>query len=62
MDGRSHEPHQDKILIALEKYLAGRFEGDKNKMMSAIEDYREGILSIPNAKPDLYLLEKKKPG
>ena len=59
MDGRSHEPHQDKILIALEKYLAGRYEDDKNKMMSAIEDYRVGILSIPNAKPDMYLLKKE---
>ena len=59
MDGRSHEPHQDKILIALEKYLAGRYEGNENKMISAIEDYRIGVLSIPTSKPEINLLKKE---
>ncbi|MBH10163.1 MAG: hypothetical protein CMG74_07400 [Candidatus Marinimicrobia bacterium] len=59
MDGESHEPHQDKILFALEKYLAGRYEGDKNAMILAIKEYKKGLLSFPNSKADLNLLEKE---
>jgi len=59
IDGRTKEPHQEKILNALEDYISGRYEGDKNKMISAIQEYKIGILSTPNTKVNLDLLKKE---
>jgi hypothetical protein len=58
-DGRPREPYQDKILNALEKYLAGRALGDENKMMSSLMDYEAVIASITTEKLDINLLKKE---
>ena len=59
MDGRPRELYQDKILNALEKYLAGRALGDEKIMMSALSDYEEGITSITTGNPDINMLKKE---
>ena len=44
-DGRTIEPHQDKIIKALESYLVARFEGDEKSQGSALKAYKAGLLS-----------------
>ena len=46
-DGREIEPHQDKIIKSLEKFLLARFQNDVSAQNAALKSYKAGVLSYP---------------
>ena len=46
-DGREIEPHQDKMIKSLEKFLLARFQNDISAQNSALSSYKTGLLSYP---------------
>ena len=59
-DGRTIEPHQDKIIKALESYLVARFEGDEKSQSSALKAYKAGLLSYSGDRIDFSVLSKER--
>ena len=59
-DGRTIEPHQDKIIKALESYLVARFEGDEQSQISALKAYKAGLLSYSGERVDFSVLSKER--
>ena len=46
-DGREIEPHQDKMIKSLEKFLLARFQNDISAQNAALSSYKTGLLSYP---------------
>ena len=46
-DGREIEPHQDKMIKSLEKFLLARFQSDISAQNAALSSYKTGLLSYP---------------
>ena len=46
-DGREIEPHQDKMIKSLEKFLLARFQNDVSAQNAALSSYKTGLLSYP---------------
>ena len=46
-DGREIEPHQDKMIKSLEKFLLARFQNDVSAQNTALSSYKTGLLSYP---------------
>ena len=46
-DGREIEPHQDKMIKSLEKFLLARFQNDVSAQNAALSSYKAGLLSYP---------------
>ena len=59
LNGRLPEPHQDAILNALQQYLAGRLAGQEANMNSAMENYKDALLMIPDELIDISVLKKE---
>lgn len=56
-DGREIEPHQDKIIKSLEKFLYARFENNTIAQNAALNSYKTGILSYPGERIDFSIIE-----
>ena len=46
-DGREIEPHQNKMIKSLEKFLLARFQNDISAQNAALSSYKTGLLSYP---------------
>ncbi|MFL2989351.1 MAG: cytochrome c biogenesis protein [Candidatus Neomarinimicrobiota bacterium] len=56
-DGREIEPHQDKIVKSLERFLYARFENNTIAQKAALNSYKTGILSYPGERIDFSIIE-----
>ena len=56
-DGREIEPHQDKIIKSLEKFLYARFENNTIAQNAALNSYKTGVLSYPGERIDFSIIE-----
>jgi|TARA_B110000438_G_scaffold33072_1_gene32707 ABC-type transport system involved in cytochrome c biogenesis permease subunit len=59
IEGQLLEPHQDKVLTSLQQYLSGRLASDTQIMLTAVENYKNNLDSIPEGGPDINLLMKE---
>ena len=58
-DGRSIEPHQDKIVKSLESYIFARLENNLENQNNALMSYKSGLLSHVGKKVDFSILGKE---
>ena len=58
-DGREIEPHQDKMIKSLEKYLLARFQNDINAQNAALSAYKTGLLSYPGERINFPVLKNE---
>ena len=58
-DGREIEPHQDKIIKSLEKFLLARFQNDVSAQNAALKSYKAGVLSYPGERINFSVLKKE---
>ncbi len=56
-DGREIEPHQDKIIKSLEKFLLAKFENNISAQNAALNSYKAGILSYPGERINFSILK-----
>ena len=57
--GLKAEPHQQRVLDALQAYLASRISGNKSQMVSALNNYESALLSFPRLDLDIINLKKE---
>ena len=58
-DGREIEPHQDKIIKSLEKFLLARFQNDVSAQNAALKSYKAGVLSYPGERINFSVLKNE---
>ena len=58
-DGREIEPHQDKMIKSLEKFLLARFQNDVSAQNAALKSYKAGVLSYPGERINFSVLKKE---
>ena len=58
-DGREIEPHQDKMIKSLEKFLLARFQNDVSAQSTALSSYKTGLLSYPGERINFSVLNNE---
>ena len=58
-DGREIEPHQDKMIKSLEKFLLARFQNDISAQNAALSSYKTGLLSYPVERINFSILKNE---
>ena len=58
-DGSKIEPHQDKMIKSLEKFLLARFQNDVSAQNAALKSYKAGVLSYPGERINFSVLKNE---